>query len=93
MGCACHQCDYARSNPDYKDGMVVSLALVDEAEGKVSFGLLLLGNSRKGQRERGYHHSCVSVFFGVFLLKNDLHNPVWHDLYLWAAGKQSRYVV
>ena len=39
MGCACHQCDYARSNPDYKDGMVVSLALVDEAEGKVSFGI------------------------------------------------------
>lgn len=35
MGCACLQCDYARGNPDYKDGMVVSLALVDETEGKV----------------------------------------------------------
>ena len=35
MGCACLQCDYARGNPDYKDGMVVSLALVDEAEGTV----------------------------------------------------------
>lgn len=35
MGCACPQCDYARGNPDYKDGMVVSLALVDEAQGKV----------------------------------------------------------
>eukprot|EP00903_Cladosiphon_okamuranus_P009332 g8900.t1 len=35
MGCACLQCDHARQNPDYNDGMVVSLALVDEAEGKV----------------------------------------------------------
>jgi len=39
MGCACHQCDYARSNPGYKDGMVVSLALVDETEGKVRVGI------------------------------------------------------
>ncbi|CAN0422156.1 unnamed protein product, partial [Ectocarpus sp. 8 AP-2014] len=22
MGCGCHQCEYARRNPDFKDGLV-----------------------------------------------------------------------
>ncbi|CAM9411813.1 unnamed protein product [Scytosiphon promiscuus] len=35
LGCACHQCKYARCHPDFKDGLVVCLALVDETEGKV----------------------------------------------------------
>lgn len=35
LGCACRQCEYARRNPDFKDGLVVCLSLVDEAEGKV----------------------------------------------------------
>ncbi|CAN0000015.1 unnamed protein product [Ectocarpus sp. 12 AP-2014] len=35
MGCGCRQCEYARRNPESKDGLVVCLALVDETEGKV----------------------------------------------------------
>ena len=35
MGCSCRQCDTARLNPGYKDGMVACLGVVDELEGKV----------------------------------------------------------
>lgn len=35
MGCSCHQCDRARRQPGYKDGLVTCLGIVDEEEGKV----------------------------------------------------------